>query len=185
MKINIGISNHHVHVTREVLDVLYGKNYELTVKRPLTQKGQFASEETVTLEKNGKTKEHIRIVGPIRKYTQIELLESDNEYFEINAPVRSSGDLEGSESITLIGPKGKIEVNDSTIVANRHIHMSQDDLINFNKTNKEIVKVKTSKGIVLNDVHIKSDDTCVLEMHINKDDAEKLGIEMGDSVEIC
>lgn len=63
--------------------------------------------------------------------------------------------------------------------------MSQDDLINFNKTNKEIVKVKTSKGIVLNDVHIKSDDTCVLEMHINKDDAEKLGIEMGDSVEIC
>lgn len=62
MKINIGISNHHVHVTREVLDVLYGKNYELTVKRPLTQKGQFASEETVTLEKNGKTKEHIRIV---------------------------------------------------------------------------------------------------------------------------
>lgn len=185
MKISIGVSNHHVHVTREVLDIIYGKDYELTVKRPLNQKGQFASEETVTLEKNGKSLEHIRIVGPVRKYTQVELLEKDNIYFGINAPVRSSGDLNGSESITIIGPKGKVVAKESTIVADRHIHMSAEDLISFNKKNKQTVTVQTKEGLLINNVNIKSDDTCVLELHINKDDAENLGVETGDEVEIC
>lgn len=185
MKITVGVSNHHIHVTREVLDILYGKDYELKVKRPLTQKYQFASEETVTLEKNGKTLEHIRIVGPIRKYTQVELLEKDNEYFGIKAPVRSSGDLDNSESMTIIGPNGSVTLENSTIVADMHIHMSEQDLKIFNKNNKDTVSVLTSSKKVLKDVHIKSDDTCVLEFHINKDDAEKLDINTGDEIIIC
>ena len=183
--IKVGVSNHHIHLKREDLDTLFGVGYELTNKRDLVQKGQFACEETVTLERNGKVLEHIRIIGPCRPYTQVELLEKDNEYFGIKAPVRDSGDLLGSEWIDIIGPKGKIRAKESTIVADRHIHMSSEDLVNFHVNRGDIVKVKYQNGVVLGDVHIKSDPTCVLELHMNKDEAESLGIETGMSVEIC
>ena len=185
MDIKVGVSNHHIHVTREVLDILFGEGYELTNKRDLLQKGQFACEETVTLERNGKVLEHIRIIGPCRKYTQVELLERDNEYFGIKAPIRTSGDLEGSETIDIIGPKGKYHAIESTIVADRHIHMSAEDLITFNRNKGDIVTVKYENGVILDNVHIKSDETCVLELHMNKDEAEEYGIETGMKVEIC
>ena len=185
MKIKVGISNHHVHLSQEALEILFGKGYELTVKNKILQKGQFAAEEQVTLQRNGKTLEHIRIVGPVRPYTQVELLEKDNEYFEINAPVRASGDLENSESMMIIGPNGTYMANSSVIISNRHIHMSAEDLKTFNVNNKDIVVVKTKDGILMDNVTIKSDDTCVLEYHINKDEAIDLGIENGDEVEIC
>ena len=102
MIIKSALSNHHIHVTREVLDILFGKNYNLNVRRMLVQKGQFAAEETVTLIKNNKKIENVRIVGPCRKYTQVELLEKDCEYLGINPPIRSSGDLKGSECITIV-----------------------------------------------------------------------------------
>ena len=184
MEIKVGVSNHHVHLTREALDVLFGENYELTVKRMLLQKGQFASEETVTLIKNNKTLEHIRIVGPLRSYTQVELLDKDNEYFGINAPVRKSGDLKGSETIDIVGPNGTYHAVESTIISNTHIHMSAEDLKTFNKVNDEIVSVICNNHKIDN-VQIKSDETCVLEMHINKDIAESLNIETGMEVEIC
>ena len=185
MDIKIGVSNHHVHLTKEHLDILFGKDYELHNKRDLTQIGQFAAEETVTLERNGKVLEHIRIIGPCRKYTQVELLERDNEYFGIKAPIRTSGDLKGSETIDIIGPKGRIHAIESTIVADRHIHMSAEDLITFNRHKGETVKVKFENGVVLGTVHIKSDETCKLELHMNKDEAEKYGIETGMGVKIC
>ena len=185
MKIKIGVSNHHVHLTHEALEVLFGKDYELTKKRDLVQKGQYACEETVTLKKDDKILEHVRIIGPCRKYTQVELLDSDNEYFGINAPTRKSGVLDNSETLTIVGPKGEYEAKSMVVVSNTHIHMSSDDLINFNVFNDEIVKVKTNSGLIIEDVHIKSDETCVLEMHINKDIAGSLNIETGDEVEIC
>ena len=185
MDIKVGVSNHHVHLTRKDLDTLFGEGYVLHNKRDLVQKGQFAAEETVTLERDGKTLEHIRIIGPCRNYTQVELLERDNEYFGINAPVRTSGDLAGSETIDIIGPKGRINAKESTIVADRHIHMSALDLITFNRSKGETVTVEYENGVVLGDVHIKSDETCKLELHMNKDEAEKLGIETGMVVHIC
>ena len=185
MDIKVGVSNHHIHVTREVLDILFGKGYELTNKRDLTQIGQFACEETVTLERNGKTLEHIRIIGPCRKYTQVELLERDNEYFGIKAPIRTSGDLEGSETIDIIGPNGRYHAVESTIVADRHILMSAEDLVTFGVNKGDTVTVEYENGVVLGDVHIKSDETCKLELHMNKDEAESLGIETGMSVKIC
>ena len=185
MDIKVGVSNHHIHVTREVLDILFGQGYELTKKRDLVQIGQFAAEETVTLERNGKTLEHIRIIGPCRTYTQVELLERDNEYFGIKAPIRTSGDLEGSEWVDIIGPNGTYHALESTIVADRHIHMSAEDLITFNRSKGEVVTVEYENGVILDDVHIKSDETCKLELHMNKDEAEKLGIETGMSVKIC
>ena len=185
MNIKVGVSNHHIHVTREVLDILFGEGYELTNKRDLVQLHQFAAEETVTLERDGKVLEHIRIIGPCRKYTQVELLETDNEFFGIKAPIRDSGDLKGSEWINIIGPKGTYHALESTIVADRHIHMSASDLIDFNQAKGNIVKVRFENGVELDQVHIKSDETCVLEMHMNKDEAISLGIETGMEVKIC
>lgn len=185
MNIKIGVSNHHIHLTKEVLEILFGKGYELTPKRYLTQKGQYACEETVTLKKEKQVLEHVRIIGPCRKYTQVELLETDNEFFGLDCPVRKSGDLVGSETITIVGPKGEYEAVESTIIADRHIHMSKEDLETFKRHNDEVVKVNVENGVTLDDVHIKSDETCVLEMHMNKDEATKLGIETGMEVKIC
>ena len=185
MKIKVGISNHHVHLSQEALEILFGKGYELTVKNELLQKGQFAANEQVSIGRNGKTLEHIRIVGPVRPYTQVELLEKDNEFFGINAPVRASGDLENSETVVLMGPNGMYVAKSCAIVANRHIHMSAEDLKTFNVNNKDVVIVKTKDGVLMDNVTIKSDDTCVLEYHMNKDEAADLGIENGDEVEIC
>ena len=185
MNIKIGVSNHHIHLTKEVLEILFGKGYKLTPKRYLTQKGQYACEETITLKKGKKVLEHVRIIGPCRKYTQVELLETDNEFFGLDCPVRKSGDLIGSETITIVGPKGEYEAVESSIIADRHIHMSKDDLETFKRHNDEVVKVNVENGVTLDDVHIKSDETCVLEMHINKDEATKLDIETGMEVKIC
>lgn len=185
MNIKIGVSNHHIHLTKEVLEILFGKGYELTPKRYLTQKGQYACEETITLKKGKKVLEHVRIIGPCRKYTQVELLETDNDFFGLESPVRKSGDLVGSETITIVGPKGEYEAVESTIIADRHIHMSKEDLETFKRHNDEVVKVNVENGVTLDDVHIKSDETCVLEMHINKDEATKLDIETGMEVKIC
>lgn len=185
MNIKVGVSNHHVHLTREALDILFGEGYELKNKRDLLQKEQFAAEETVTLECNHKQLEHIRIIGPCRPYTQVELLESDNAYFGIQAPVRRSGDLKGSLDMTIIGPNGIYYARESTIVADRHIHMSSEDLKTFNQENNNIVTVKCENGVLMDNVHIKSDDTCVLEFHINKDEAQDLGIETGMEISIC
>ncbi len=185
MKIKVGVSNHHIHVTKEVLEILFGIGYELTPKRYLLQKGQFACEETVNLEHNGKILEHVRIIGPCRKYTQVELLDIDNEFFGFKAPLRSSGDLSKSETINIIGPKGTYKAIESTIVSNTHIHFDNQDLINSNKDLKELVKVKMNNGKIIENVHLKSDETCVLEMHINKDIAKKINIETGDEVTLC
>ncbi len=185
MDIKVGVSNHHVHLKEEDLYTLFGDGYKLNVKRELLQLGQYAAQETVTLEKNGKTLENIRIIGPCRSYTQVELLQSDNDYFEIQAPIRTSGDLKGSETIDIIGPCGRVHAVESTIVADRHIHMSENDLKTFNVQKGQTVKVQYENGVILDDVHIKSDPTCVLELHMNKDEAQLLGIETGMGVKIC
>ena len=185
MDIKVGVSNHHVHLTEKDLFTLFGKDYKLHNKRDLLQKGQYAAEETVDIECNGKKLEHIRIIGPCRKYTQVELLERDNKFFGIKAPVRTSGDLKGSETVDIIGPVGRVHAVESTIVADCHIHMSADDLKKFKVNKGQTVKVKYENGVVLGNVHIKSDETCVLELHMNKDEAERLGIETGMGVTIC
>ena len=185
MQINVGVSNHHIHLKQSDLDILFGKDYKLTKKRDLTQIGQYVCEETVILERDGKRLENIKIIAPVRSYTQVELLETDNEYFGIKAPVRTNGDLAGSEWIDIIGPKGKVHALESTIVADRHIHMSANDLNRFNVSKGDVVSVKYENGVILDDVHIKSDPTCVLELHMNKDEATKLGIETGMKCIIC
>lgn len=177
MKVNVGISNRHVHLTKEDVDILFGKDYKLTPRNYLDQPGQYAAEETVTLETNKNKKEYVRIVGPIRNYTQVEVLEEDKEYFGINPPVRNSGDLINSEDITIIGPLGKLNKENVCIIANRHIHINTREKNNF--TENQIVKVEIN-GKVLDNVHIKIGDDYQLSLHINKDDAKNNKIESGE-----
>ena len=174
-------SNRHVHLTKEDLYILFGDNYELTVRNYLGQPGQFAAEETVTLKTNKNMREGVRIVGPVRAYTQVELLDIDKEYFGINPPVRNSGDLDNSETITIIGPKGEITKKNSCIIANRHIHINTRD--NKNYYEDQIVSVKIN-NIILNNVHIKIADNFAYEMHINKDDAINNNINNEDVFQI-
>ena len=180
MEIKVGISNRHVHLTKEDIDILFGKDYKLTVRNNLDQPGQFATEETITLKTYKNIKENVRIVGPVRDYTQVEILESDKEYFGINPPVRNSGDLEGSEDITIVGPKGEINKKNICIIANRHIHINTRDKNNFK--DDQIVSVKIGNK-VLGNIHIKIGDNYSTSLHINKDDAINNEIE-SDSVAI-
>lgn len=174
VKIPVGVSNRHVHLTNEDLEILFGENYNLTPRNYLDQPGQYAANETVTLKTDKNIKEFVRVVGPTRKYTQVELLEEDKEYFGINPPVRNSGDLDYSENITIIGPKGQIYKENVCIIANRHIHINTRDKEKF--TEDQIVKVEID-GKILDNVHIKIGDNYALAMHINKDDAIKNNIQ--------
>ena len=176
MKVKVCLSNRHVHLTRDDVNILFGEGYNLTPRNYLGQPGQFATEETVTLKTNKNIKENVRIVGPIRNYTQVELLEEDKDYFGINPPVRNSGDLANSETITIIGPKGEITKKNICIIANRHIHINTRDKDNFNED--EMVSLEVN-GTILDNVHIKIADNYALEFHINKDDAQKNNIENG------
>jgi len=182
MKVTIGVSNHHVHLRREDLEILFGKNYELKKRNDLNQYGQYACIETVTLKTDKGILDNIRIIGPERNYTQVELLKSDCNILGLNPPVRDSGDLEDSENITIIGPKGEIYLENVGIIANRHIHINSKD--NYNYKDKQIVKVKTQNGDIIDDVHIKMDPSFYFEMHIDRDDAIKYNLNSGDIVTI-
>ena len=176
MEVKVGVSNRHVHLTKEDVDILFGKDYELTPRNYLDQPGQYAADETVTLKTENNIKEYVRVVGPTRNYTQVEILEEDNNYFGINAPVRNSGDIENSENITIIGPKGELNKQNVCIIANRHIHINTRDRGKFKED--QIVSVEVS-GVVLNNVHIKIGNNYALALHINKDDAKNNNIESG------
>lgn len=180
IKIPVGVSNRHVHLTKEDVNILFGEGYELTKKRDLSQIGQFACEEVVLLKNNDKEIEHVRVLGPVRGYTQVEIMKSDADYLGINPPIRNSGDLLDSESITIVGPKGEIIRQNSCIIATRHIHINSSDYPNLE--NNEIVKIKTVENKIIDNVYIKKDPTFVLELHIDKDDSKNFDLENGDIV---
>lgn len=180
IKIPVGVSNRHVHLTKNDVDILFGKDYELTKKRDLSQKGQFACEEVVCLKNKDNIIEHVRVLGPVRKYTQVEVSKTDANYLEIDPPVRNSGDLNNSETITIIGTKGQITKQNSCIIATRHIHINSSDYPNLK--DNDIVNVKVRDNIVMENVYLKKDPSFVLELHIDKDDAKKFELDNGDVV---
>lgn len=184
MKVPVGLSNHHIHLTREVGEILFGKGYELTFKRELMQIGEFACEETVDVVINGKVIDHVRLIGPYREYTQVELLERDCKFLDVRSVRRNSGDVENTIPFKLIGPAGSYEANYGAFVANNHIHMSESDLEEFELNAGDFVEVATKDGKVINGIYIKSDPSCTLELHLNKDEGEELGLDQGDEVTV-
>lgn len=185
-KIPVGISARHVHVTREDLDILYGNGYQLTVKKDLSQPGQYAANELVDLVTEKSTFKNVRILGPERKVTQIEISMSDAMKLGLKAPVRDSGDIEGSAGITIVGPKGTIKLDKGVIVACRHIHMTPADAEAFAVKDKEIVKVRCEgdRALIFDKVLIRVNEQFKLEMHVDTDEGNAALLNNSSTIEI-
>lgn len=185
MKVTIGVSNHHVHLTEDDFKILFGNDANLGFVKALNQPGQFASSEKVDIRVGEKELKGLRILGPFRSYTQVELSKTDLRFFKINAPVRESGCLSGAAKVTIVGPVGSVE-RDAGIIADRHIHITKEEREQFGLTDIDEVSVKisTSKGGVFEHVKIKEAPNSYYEMHIDTDDANGFLIENGNYGEI-
>jgi len=172
--IPVEISNHHVHLTRDSLDILYGKDYELTKLRDLSQPGEFASNEQVSLVgANMKIIEKVRILGPLREYTQAELSITDGYFLGLDLPTRISGNTKDSPPITFIGPKGVLSLPEGAIRAARHIHMTPKDAEYYGVKDEDRVKVEVSgeHGVIYKDVVIRVSSKSKLTLHLDTDEA--------------
>lgn len=168
------ISNHHVHLTRDSLDILYGKDYELTKLRDLSQPGEFASNERVSIVGvNMKVIEKVRILGPLREYTQAELSITDGYFLGLELPTRISGNIKGSPPIIFIGPKGVLTLSEGAIRAARHIHMTPKDAEYYQVKNGDRVEVEVSgeHGVICKDVVIRVSQKSKLAFHLDTDEA--------------
>ena len=185
-KVPVGISNRHVHLSKMDLDTLFGQGFQLSIMKELSQPGQYASEQKVILVGPGGVIENVRILGPVRDQTQVEVSLSDCFKLGIKAPIRDSGDLKGSSGITLVGPKGSVTISEGTIIAARHIHMHTEDAKRFGVVDKErvCVKVPGSRGLVFGEVLVRVSEKYQLEMHVDLDEANAAGLKNQDTLEI-
>ena len=183
MKIKIGVSNRHVHLTKEVYAKLFGKE-ELEKDRDLVQPGQFASTSYVTIRNGGKYIENIRVLGPFRKYNQVEISRTDAYKLKVNPPVRTSGDLKGSSPITIIGPKGSVALPEGLILPDRHIHISPENMKKYGFEGMKCIAalIEGEKGGLIDNINFKVLDGAVLEMHIDTDEANAFNLKSGDDV---
>lgn len=185
----VEISARHVHVTKETLEVLFGKGYELTVKKELSQPGQFASNERVTVVGPKKELAGVSILGPCRSADQVELSATDARSVGIAAPIRESGDVKGSGACKLVGPAGEVELKEGVIVAKRHIHMTPEDAEKFGVKDAQIVKVAINtaeRSLVFGDTVVRVSPKYALAMHVDTDEANAAAIPgscMGTIVE--
>ena len=173
-KVLVETSARHVHVTQEDLEILFGKGYELHVKKMLSQPGQFASEERVEVVGSKKSLTGVSILGPVRKATQVELSLTDARAIGVTAPVRESGELAGAGACKLIGPCGEVEVKEGVIAAKRHVHMTKADAEAFKVKDKDEVMVRIDsdgRSLVFDDVVCRVSDSYALAMHIDTDES--------------
>lgn len=182
----VGISNRHIHLSNQDLETLFGEGYELTVRNDLSQTGQYAAEETVTIEGPKSAMQNIRILGPTRPETQLEISRTDSFALGVKPPVRDSGSLEGSPGIKLVGPKGEVTLDKGVIIAQRHIHMTEKDAEQFGVKDKDLVSVRVGgeRGIVFQNVLVRVRNDFVLEMHIDTDEANAAILGNGQEVEV-
>ena len=178
MKFMVETSARHVHLSPEDLVTLFGEGYELTKKKDLSQPGQYACEERVTIVGPKKELKGVSVLGPVRKQTQVELSMTDARSIGIAAPVRESGDLTGSGACKVIGPKGEIEISEGVIVAKRHIHATVADAKALGVENGDIVSVKIDsdgRSLVFGDVVVRVSPKFALAMHIDTDESNAAG----------
>lgn len=183
MKLPIALSNKHIHLSQADVDVLFGEGYELTHKKDLSQPGQYACEEMVeVVGPKGSTK--MRVLGPVRPESQVEVSLADARSLGIVVPVRQSGDVEGTPGCKLVGPKGEVELERGVIVASRHIHMSLEDAEKFGVKDKDIVSVQTEgeRGLLFNNVLVRANAAFKLEMHVDLEEGNAAGVKNGDLV---
>jgi len=181
----VGLSNRHVHLSQEHIDALFGEGYELTKFKDLSQPGQFACNEKIEVV-GPKGSLTMRVLGPARKTTQIEVSLTDGFVLGVKPPVRDSGDLAGSPGGTIKGPKGEAVIEEGIIAAARHIHMHTSDAERFGLKDKDRVSVKVEgeRGLVFNNVLARAHETYALEFHLDIDEGNGAGLKNGMEVEI-
>jgi len=178
MKIPIEISARHIHLCRKDIDILFGKNYQLQILKEISQTGQFATQETLTLINKENKIENVRIIGPERNESQVEISITDCYKLKVTPIIRISGDIKGTPGITIQGPKGKVQLKQGVIVSKRHLHISEEQNKKFNfKNNQTIsIKVKGERGLIFDNVVVRLGQGNNLSFQIDTDEANSAGI---------
>ena len=185
-QVPVGVSARHIHVTKEHLEILFGQGAELHVMKDLSQPGQFAAEETVAVVGPKGRFDKVRILGPVRPATQLEISRTDAFAIGVKPPVRESGNIAGTPGIKIVGPAGEVDLEEGVIVAARHIHFHTSDAEKWGIKDKQLLKVKlsTERPLILEDVVARVSPNFALDMHIDTDEANAAGAKNGDIAEI-
>lgn len=186
LDIPIGISNRHIHLSQADMDALFGPGYQMTKIKDLSQPGQYACKETVTICGPKGAIEKVRILGPVRGKTQAELLAGDCFKLGIAAPSRLSGDLQGTPGLTIVGPKGSVQTSEGAIVAQRHIHMTPQDAQRFGVCDGDIVSIQVEgpRGGLYSNVAVRANDASALECHLDTEEANAMSLNSLSKIKI-
>jgi putative phosphotransacetylase len=178
----VGVSARHIHLTEEHIAILFGSGYELNVLKPLSQPGQFAAEETVAVIGPKGRFDKVRILGPARKASQLEISKTDSFQLGVRPPVRESGSIDNTPGITIQGPAGEVVLERGVIVAARHIHFHTKEAAEWGIEDKQLLRVRVQgeRPLVFEDVIARVSDQFALDMHIDTDEANAAGVATGD-----
>lgn len=182
----VGVSARHIHLSQEHIEILFGSGYQLKEMKPLSQPGQFAAEETVAVHGPKGKFDKVRILGPARSLTQLEISRTDSYTLGVQPPVRPSGQIENTPGIRIVGPVGEVTVEEGVIVAARHIHFHPSDAEQWGIKDKQMLKVRVGgeRGVIFEQVLARVHDSFALDMHIDTDEANACGAKTGDLAEI-
>ena len=183
-QIPVGVSNRHVHLSQGDLDRLFGPGHTLEKMKDLSQPGQYACKETVTVCGPKGVIEKVRILGPVRSQTQVEILAADCFKLGVKAPIRLSGDLDGTPGVTLVGPKGSVQTEKGVMIAQRHIHMQEAEKFGVHDGQWVDLQVDGLRGGVLKNTVIRVTGESALECHVDTEEANALGLGSASSVRI-
>ena len=186
MKIRVGVSNRHIHLSEEDFKFLFGNDAKFNVLKNLSQDGEFVSDLLLTMKTDKHKIENVRVIGPFREKTQVEVSISDSYFLGICPPVRMSGNFDGAVDIVLCNEEKELVLKNACIVAHRHIHMNHEEAKLYNLENGDSVKafIYGDRGGILNNILVKIRDNYHLEMHIDMDEANAFGIKNGDFIEV-
>ncbi|QZY57210.1 phosphate propanoyltransferase [Crassaminicella profunda] len=184
--VSVGLSNKHIHLSKEHVEILFGQGHELTPMKDLVQPGQFACEEKVDIVGSKGTLKGVRVLGPARNKTQIEISLTDGFALGVKAPVKNSGDLAGTPGAKIVGPKGEVTIEEGIIVAARHLHMHTTDAEKFGLKDQDIVSIKVEgpRGLIFNNVLVRSGETHALELHVDMEEGNAAGLKNGMMLEV-
>ena len=182
----VGVSARHIHLSQEHIEQLFGAGYQLKEMKPLSQPGQFAAEETVAVHGPKGKFDKVRILGPARSLTQLEISKTDSYTLGLNPPVRPSGQIDGTPGMRIVGPAGEVNVDNGVIIAARHIHFHPSDAAQWGIADQQLLKVRVGgeRGVVFENVLARIHETFALDMHIDTDEANASGAKTGDMAEI-
>ncbi len=182
----VAISGKHAHLSREHIDTLFGAGFDLNKLKDLSQPGQYAAREQVTLVGPLGVIERVRVLGPPRKKTQVEISRTDSFRLGIKTPVRDSGSIAGSPGITIAGPRGCIYIAEGVILAARHLHLSPKDAESLGVTDKQRIRIRTrgERAVSFDNVMVRVDEAYAMDLHLDPDEANAALLDNGDLVEV-